>query len=106
MRMMTMAVAFPMGECGQMGGPNRSDWESTPPLYNRQPIHPPAHRKLTSLASVNLWIPRMQRVIPSGNSRPNVYRRPSPYAGYNIAISGMIGLGTGIARDSRSAVAN
>lgn len=29
--MTTIAVAFPMGECGQIGGPNRSDWESAPP---------------------------------------------------------------------------
>lgn len=28
MQAMTMAVTFPMGECGQMGGPNGSDWES------------------------------------------------------------------------------
>lgn len=29
--MTTIAVAFPMGECGQIGGPNGSDWESALP---------------------------------------------------------------------------
>lgn len=29
--MTTIAVAFPMGECGQIGGPNGSDWKSAPP---------------------------------------------------------------------------
>ena len=66
----------------------------------------PAHRKLSSLAPVNPLITRMQRVVPSGNSHPNVNRRPSPYAGYNIAISALIGLRTGIAGDGRIAVTN
>lgn len=66
----------------------------------------PAHRKLSSLAPVNPLIIRMQRVVPFSNSHPNVNRRPSPYAGYSIAINALIRLGVGIARDSRSAVAN